>query len=69
MKAKKTVDYNNLRKRLDAKGIVIRAGSAKGLTEEAPESYKDIDDVIEVVSKSGIAQKVAKLKPLAVIKG
>ena len=69
MKAKREVDYNQLKKRLEDKGIIICAGSAKGLVEEAPESYKDIDEVIEVVHGAGIALKVAKLRPLAVIKG
>jgi len=40
-----------------------------GLAEEAPKAYKDVDEVIEVVSKSGIAQKVARLRPIVVIKG
>ena len=41
----------------------------KGLSEEAPEAYKDIDAVINVIDKAGIAKKVAKMKPLSVIKG
>lgn len=69
MKAKREVDYSQLKKRLEDKGIIIRAGSAKGLVEEAPESYKDIEEVIDVVHGAGIALKVAKLRPLAVIKG
>ncbi len=69
MKAKKTVDYSQLKKILEDKGIAVRAGSVKGLVEEAPESYKDIEDVVGVVDGAGIAKKVAKLKPLAVVKG
>lgn len=69
MKAKKTLDYNKIKKELDDKGIVIRAGSAKELLEESPYAYKDIDNVVDVVSKSGIAKIVAKMRPLAVIKG
>jgi tRNA-splicing ligase RtcB len=40
-----------------------------GLAEEAPAAYKDVDQVIEVVSKAGIAKRVARLRPVAVIKG
>jgi tRNA-splicing ligase RtcB len=47
----------------------VRAGSLPGLAEEAPVAYKDVDRVIEVVSKSGIARKVARLRPVAVVKG
>lgn len=67
--AKKSIDYNKLRKDLDQLGVVVRVGSAKGLLEEAPGAYKDIDEVVEVVSRSNVARKVVKLKPLAVIKG
>jgi tRNA-splicing ligase RtcB len=45
------------------------AGSLPGLAEEAPKAYKDVDAVVEVVSKVGIAAKVARLRPVAVIKG
>jgi tRNA-splicing ligase RtcB len=68
-KAKKTVDYQQLLGDLKAANIVVRGGSAKGLIEEAPQAYKDIEDVIRVVDQSHIATKVVKLKPLAVIKG
>lgn len=67
--ARRELEYNALRRELNAKGIVIRAGSAKGLIEEAPAAYKDIDEVIEIVRRVGIATPVAKLVPLAVIKG
>lgn len=68
-KAKKTVDYQQLLGDLKAAGIVVRGGSAKGLIEEAPQAYKDIEDVVGVVDQSHIATKVVKLTPLAVIKG
>ncbi len=54
---------------LGARGIRIRAGSLSGLAEEAPEAYKDVDRVIDVVCGAGIAAKVARLLPVAVIKG
>lgn len=67
--AKKQVRGEILRRELEADGIHIRAGSLPGLAEEAPQAYKDVDDVVAVVSGSGIARKVARLRPVAVIKG
>ncbi len=68
-KAKKTVWGAELREELEAGGIHIRAGSMSGLAEEAPIAYKDVDRVVEVVHGAGIAKKVARLVPVAVIKG
>jgi tRNA-splicing ligase RtcB len=68
-KAKKTVWGGDLREELEAGGIHIRAGSMSGLAEEAPLAYKDVDRVVEVVHGAGIAKKVARLVPLAVVKG
>jgi tRNA-splicing ligase RtcB (3'-phosphate/5'-hydroxy nucleic acid ligase) len=68
-KAKKEVRGDELRRQLLARGIEIRAGSLPGLAEEAPRAYKDVDLVVETVSRAGIARKVARLKPVAVIKG
>jgi len=68
-KAKKSVWGEDLRKELQARGIHIRAGSMAGLAEEAPQAYKDVDAVVETVHKAGIADKVARLRPVAVIKG
>jgi len=68
-KAKKTVWGGELREELEAGGILVRAGSMAGLAEEAPVAYKDVDRVVEVVHGAGIASKVARLEPLAVIKG
>ena len=67
--AKRKIDGRELKARLEAMGIVAEAGSTKGLVEEAPEAYKDVDAVVEVVAQAGIAAKVARLKPLAVVKG
>jgi tRNA-splicing ligase RtcB len=69
MRARKTIDYNRLRRDLAAQGIVVRAASSKGLLEEAPEAYKDVTAVIDVVAHGGLAVPVARLTPLAVIKG
>lgn len=67
--AKRSVYGEDLRKELEAAGIRIRAGSMPGLAEEAPAAYKDVDVVVETVVGAGIARKVARLKPVAVIKG
>jgi tRNA-splicing ligase RtcB len=68
-KAKKTVWGEELREELESGGIHVRAGSMAGLAEEAPVAYKDVDRVVEVVHGAGIARKVARLQPLAVVKG
>ncbi|OGN94817.1 MAG: RNA-splicing ligase RtcB [Chloroflexi bacterium RBG_13_50_21] len=67
--ARRNVRGDKLRQDLEAEGIHIRAGSIAGLAEEAPQAYKDVDQVVEVVVGGGIARKVARLHPLAVIKG
>lgn len=68
-KAKREVDAGELRERLRRDGIAVRAGSNAGLVEEAPEAYKDVDSVVDVVHHAGIATKVARLRPVAVVKG
>ena len=68
-KAKKEVRGDVLIKELEERGIKVRAGSMPGLAEEAPSAYKDVDVVVETVSEAGIAKKVARLLPVAVIKG
>lgn len=67
--AKRNVRGDKLRQDLEADGIHIRAGSMAGLAEEAPQAYKDVDQVVEAVVGGGIAHKVARLHPLAVVKG
>jgi tRNA-splicing ligase RtcB len=67
--AKREVRGSELRQGLEAEGIRVRAGSMAGLAEEAPVAYKDVDRVIEVVHNAGIARKVARIVPLAVVKG
>lgn len=68
-RAKKEIDGGELRMRMKKMGISVAAGSTKGLVEEAPEAYKDIDSVVDVVHRAGIARKVARLRPVAVVKG
>jgi tRNA-splicing ligase RtcB len=67
--AKKRIRGSELREELAAGGIRVRAGSMPGLAEEAPTAYKDVDRVVEVVHGAGIAKKVARLTPIAVVKG
>ncbi|HRN67146.1 MAG TPA: RtcB family protein [Promineifilum sp.] len=68
-RAKREVQGDELRRGLESRGIRVRAGSLSGLAEEAPQAYKDVDRVIEVVHGAGIARKVARLVPVAVVKG
>lgn len=68
-KAKKTIRGGELLEELENRGIHVRAGSLPGLAEEAPQAYKDVDEVVDTVSGAGIAKKVARLRPVAVIKG
>ena len=56
-------------KSLESKGIIVKCWSIKGIAEEAPQSYKNIDEVISVIDNAGLSKKVVKLAPLAVIKG
>lgn len=67
--AKQTIRGHQLRQELEKKGIIIESDSDLGLAEEAPTVYKDIEEVVTVVDGVGLANKVAQLKPLAVIKG
>jgi tRNA-splicing ligase RtcB len=59
----------SLRLEMEHSGIKVRAGSMSGLAEEAPQAYKDVDSVVETVVGAGIARKVARLRPVAVVKG
>ncbi len=67
--AKKQVGGKQLRRELEAQGIVVRCASNAELAEEAPLAYKDVDRVVDVVARAGIARKVARLRPVGVLKG
>jgi tRNA-splicing ligase RtcB len=67
--AKRTINGTELRRELEERGIAIRAGSMPGLAEEAPAAYKDVNTVVQAVAGAGIARKVARLRPVAVVKG
>ena len=67
---KREVQGSELKAQLEQRGIADeRAGSMAGLAEEAPIAYKDVDNVVDVVAGAGIARKVARLRPIAVVKG
>jgi tRNA-splicing ligase RtcB len=59
----------SISRELEERGIHIRAAGRETLAEEMPEAYKDVSQVVEVVHNAGISRKVARLQPLAVIKG
>jgi tRNA-splicing ligase RtcB len=67
--AMKNLNGEEIKKALNKKGIEIKAGNVKGLAEEAPEAYKDIEDVVSVVDELGISKKVARMRPMIVVKG
>jgi len=54
---------------LRARGVIARARGREALAEEMPEAYKDVKDVVEVVHSAGISTRVARLRPLGVVKG
>ncbi|MGA8184510.1 MAG: RtcB family protein [Terriglobia bacterium] len=67
--AKKSSYAVNARERLEEQGIVVRSETRNGISEEIPEAYKDVDAVINVVHNAGLSRRVARLKPMGVIKG
>jgi tRNA-splicing ligase RtcB len=67
--ARKRIGGAELRRELEAAGIVVRTASSKGLAEEAPFAYKDVERVVGVVERAGLAVPVAQLRPLGVVKG
>jgi tRNA-splicing ligase RtcB (3'-phosphate/5'-hydroxy nucleic acid ligase) len=67
--AKKSSYAANARQRLEEQGIIVRSETRDGISEEIPEAYKDVDAVIDVVHNAGLSRRVARLKPMGVIKG
>ncbi|HEY7569453.1 MAG TPA: RtcB family protein [Gemmatimonadaceae bacterium] len=67
--AKRQVTGASVRAELEARGIAVRSPSTKGLAEEAPIAYKDVDRVAEVVERAGLARRVARLTPIGIVKG
>ena len=67
--AKKTYRADQVRAKLEQQGIYLRSASRAGVVEEAPGVYKNVEDVVEIAQNSGIARKVARLRPMGVMKG
>jgi len=59
----------NIQNELEGRGIIARCGSRRGLAEEQPSAYKNVDHVVGVVTKAGISKPVAGMTPICVIKG
>jgi tRNA-splicing ligase RtcB len=68
-RARKQIGGAELRRELEARGVVVRCPSNRGLAEEAPFAYKDVERVVEVVERAGLARRVARLVPIGVVKG
>jgi tRNA-splicing ligase RtcB len=67
--AKRMLQHVNVAERMAEQGIVVRAQNLRSLAEEAPEAYKDVANVVDVLEHAGISRKVARMKPIGVIKG
>ena len=68
-KSRRNLDYQQVLDKLEQKGISIRVASPKLVMEEAPESYKNVTDVVDPCHAAGISNKAIKLRPIGVIKG
>jgi tRNA-splicing ligase RtcB len=68
-RAMKEAKGRSIARELAEKGIIVRSSGKKTLSEEMPEAYKDINVVVNILSSAGIARKVAKIRPLGVVKG
>jgi tRNA-splicing ligase RtcB len=69
LRAKRDFPAELVKEQLVAANVTIKAASLKGISEEAPGAYKDVDEVIRVSHEAGIARKVARMRPIGVIKG
>lgn len=67
--AMRTLSAKEIVRDLSQRGILIKCWSLRGVAEEAPQAYKDIEEVVNVVHNAGISKKVARLVPMAVVKG
>ena len=67
--SRRKLDHKDVLSHLKEKGIAIRVASPKLVTEEAPESYKDVMDVVNTCECAGISRRIVRLRPIAVVKG
>lgn len=67
--ATKSIRLDVLLKDLESKGIIVKASGRGTILEEAPQAYKDVNDVVDVVHNAGISKRVCRMRPVGVIKG
>jgi tRNA-splicing ligase RtcB len=67
--ATRDINVNVLLKELESKGIIVQASGRGTIAEEAPQAYKDVNEVVDVVAKAGISKRICRMRPLGVIKG
>ncbi|MBU0504131.1 MAG: RtcB family protein [Candidatus Omnitrophota bacterium] len=67
--ATRTINVDSLLKELNSKGIIVKASGRGTIAEEAPQAYKNVNDVVDVVHNAGISKRVCRMRPLGVIKG
>lgn len=65
----KSARGKSVARELEAKNIIVRCAGKETLAEEMPDAYKDVSDVVNVVQKAGISDKIARMRPIGVIKG
>jgi len=68
-RAMRETQGRNIREELAAQGIILRATSKDTVREEVPGAYKDVDAVVETAHQAGISRRVARMRPLGVVKG
>ena len=67
--AKRKMSFEDAKKDMEKRGVFVEFGSNKGMIEESPFSYKDIDEVVRVSEEAGIGRRIVKLKPVIVVIG
>ena len=67
--ASKSINPDTLLKELESQGIIVKASGRGTIVEEAPQAYKNVNDVVDVVHNAGLAKRVCRMRPLGVIKG
>ncbi len=67
--AKRKMSFEDAKKDMAKRGIIVEFGGQKGMVEESPFSYKDVDEVVRVSDEAGLGKKVVKLRPVVVVIG
>ena len=68
-RAKEELSVSDVKKELADYGVLVKSGSEKGIVEEAPQAYKDVNEVVRVSGELGLGNAVVRLRPLGVVKG